>query len=101
MEGQRGDKVSFEEKEWLAVVDEYANMVGISDEGVKQVKHLVKIGHITKHTIVKYMVLKLYPESLAANKNHMAAVVDLAVTLNVCERTVWGLLSKQGIKKRV
>lgn len=89
-----------EQKEWQAVIDQYAGMIATNQEGINLIKHLVHIGQITKGTIVRYMVLKLYPATLAENKNHMAAIVDLAVTLNVCERTVWGILSKQGIKKR-
>jgi hypothetical protein len=92
--------MSIEEREWQAVIDQYARMLAGNQEGIELIKHLVHIGQITKATIVRYMVLKLYPATLAENKNHMAAIVDLAVTLNVCERTVWGILSKQGIRKR-
>jgi hypothetical protein len=45
----------------------------------------------------------MYPEKLSANRNHTAAVVDIAVTLGVSERTIWGILNRQGVyirKKR-
>jgi hypothetical protein len=65
--------------------------------------NLIALGHIPRYTIIRYLAFEMYPEKLSANRNHTAAVVDIAVTLGVSERTIWGILNRQGVyirKKR-
>jgi len=52
--------MSIEEIEWLEVVDEYARSIAanIPGDGAQlAVKHLIAVGHISKHTIVRHMAL--------------------------------------------
>jgi len=39
-----------------------------------------------------------YPSALAENSGHMAAITDIAVRLNVSERTIWSIITRQGKK---
>ena len=93
--------MSIEEIEWLEVVDEYAQSIAanIPGDGAQlAVKHLIAVGHISKHTIVRHMALLWYPSALAENSGHMAAITDIAVRLNVSERTIWSIITRQGKK---
>lgn len=93
--------MSIEEIEWLEVVDEYARSIAanIPGDGAQlAVKHLIAVGHINKHTIVRHMALLWYPSALAENSGHMAAITDIAVRLNVSERTIWSIITRQGKK---
>jgi hypothetical protein len=87
-----------EDTEWLEVIDEYAKSVtsNIPGEGSElAVKHLVSIGHIRKETIVRHMALLWYPSALHENSGHMAAITDISVRLNVSERTIWSVITRQ------
>lgn len=93
--------MSIEEIEWLEVVDEYAQNVSanIPGDGAQlAVKHLIAVGHIRKEVIVRHMALLWYPSALAENSGHMAAITDIAVRLNVSERTIWSIITRQGKK---
>lgn len=88
--------MSIEEREWLEVVNTYVQIVcKNTPEGVSVVHRLIQIGHISKQTIVHFMALQMYPEALAENNGHMAAITDIAVKLNVSERTIWSILQRQ------
>ena len=96
--------MSIEEIEWLEVVDEYARSIAanIPGDGAQlAVKHLIAVGHISKHTIVRHMALLWYPSALQTNDSRkMAAVTDVAVRLNVTERTIWSIVSRKRQKKK-
>lgn len=88
--------MSIEEREWLEVVNTYVQIVcKNTPEGANVVHRLIQIGHINKQTIVHFMALQMYPEALAENNGHMAAIADIAVKLNVSERTIWSILQRQ------
>lgn len=95
--GNEGSNLTIEEREWIEVLNAYVDYVcPNADSCTKSVVHnLIKIGHIKKETIIRYMTLKLYPVLLAENKGHMAAIADISVRLNVSERTVWSIVVKQ------
>lgn len=88
--------MSIEEREWEEVVDMYVQIVcKNTPEGEGVVRRLIQIGHISKQRIVHFMAVQMYPDALAENSGHMGAVTDIAIRLNVSERTVWSILQRQ------
>lgn len=99
---QGGNGMSEEESDWTECVERYCESTckAFGEEGKLAVMNLIALGHIPRNTIIKHLAYEMYPEKLSANRNHMAAIVDISVTLGVSERTVWGILNKQGVYKR-
>ncbi len=99
MGNQGRNGLSMEETEWLDCVSMYCISVckAFGEESMLAVMHLVATGHISRHTIIRHLAYEMYPEKLQANRNHTAAVVDIAVTLGVSERTIWAILNRQGV----
>ena len=88
--------MSIEDHEWLEVIDMYVQIVCKSaPESAPTVRRLIELKHISKQTIIHFMALQMYPDALAQNSGHMAAVTDIAVRLNVSERTIWSVLQRQ------
>lgn len=88
--------MSIEEIEWQETVEQYAESVCANIPGEEPriaVKHLVSIGHISKSTVVKHMTLAWYPHALAENSSKMGAITDIAVRLNVSEKTIYSIIS--------
>lgn len=88
--------MTIEEREWQDVVDMYLEIVcKKAPESACVVRRLIQIGHIRKQTIIHFMALQMYPDALAENKSQMAAMTDIAVKLNVSERTIWSIIQNQ------
>lgn len=91
--------MTIEEKEWQDVVNKYIDIVCTNHPDSKQaVLALIKMGHISKRTIVQFMTLQMYPFALHENNGHMAAITDIAIQLNVSERTIWSIITKKRTK---
>lgn len=87
--------MSIEEREWLAVVDEYIRIMAEPCPGSEVViRRLIKLNHIRKWDIVRFMALRMYPNALAENNSHMGAITDIAVQLNTSERTIWSIINQ-------
>lgn len=88
--------MTIEEREWQDIVDMYLEIVCKGTyESIPVVSRLIEIGHIRKQTIIHFMALQMYPDALAENKSQMAAMTDIAVKLNVSERTIWSIIQNQ------
>lgn len=88
--------MSIEDREWLEVINMYVQIVcKASPESAPTVRRLIELKHISKQTIIHFMALQMYPDALAQNSGHMAAITDIAVRLNVSERTIWSVLQRQ------
>lgn len=88
--------MTIEEREWLEVVDMYLGIICKNEpESACVVRRLIEMGHIRRQTIVHFMALQMYPEALAENSGQMAAMTDIAVRLNVSERTIWSIIQNQ------
>ena len=83
-------------------VERYCDIVcrSFGEEARLSTMHLITLGHIPMSTIIRHVAYDMYPEKLIENRNHWGAIVDIAATLDVSERTIWGILNKQGIHKR-
>ena len=99
------ERDGIDESDWAECIGRYCESTckAFGENGKLAVMNLIALGHIPRYTIIRYLAFEMYPEKLSANRNHTAAVVDIAVTLGVSERTIWGILNRQGVyirKKR-